>query len=64
MLAKLSEIRTFGYILFGFRTLYNVWKPNKFVRISALFWTERYFEPNDKGLTKIRTCSDFGRWLY
>ena len=36
----------FGYRTFGFRTEKTVWNPNKNVRISALFTTESYLQPN------------------
>ena len=50
-----AEIRTFGYITFGFRTEQNVWNPNKFVRISDIFHTEQELEPNRIELSEIRT---------
>ena len=42
----------------------NVWNPNKFVRISDVFEIRTNVQPNRREVSEIRTCSDFGRWLY
>ena len=54
----------FEITLFRFQTDKTVWNPNKFVQISDSFRTEQFLVRDKGHLSKIRTCSDFGRSLY